>query len=302
MRAFITGSHGFVGGWLRAHLEEQGDAIVGPDHEVDVRDEAALRGALAECRPDAVYHLAALSHVGDSWDAPEQTFVVNALGTLHLLEAARAAAPPPRVLLVCSAEVYGAVRTEQLPITEDSPLRPVTPYAASKVAAEFLGLQAYLAHGLEVVRVRAFNHVGPGQAPSFVVSSLARQIAVAEREGGTELRVGNLTPRRDFTDVRDVVRAYRMLIEGGQPGDVYNVCSGHDVGINELARLMLERAGLDLTLAIDPELARPVEVPVVRGDPSRLRAATGWTPLIPLESTIDDVLGYWRAELAQTTA
>ena len=300
MRALVTGGHGFVGGWLRAHLEEQGDEIVGPEFEVDVRDAAALRSALDEARPDAVYHLAALSHVGESWDAPEQTFVVNALGTLHLLEAARALAVPPRLLLVCSAEVYGSVRPEQLPITEDTPLRPMTPYAASKVAAEFLGLQSYLAHQLPVVRVRAFNHVGPGQAPTFVVSSLARQVALAEREGGTRLCVGNLTPRRDFTDVRDVVRAYRLLVERGQPGEVYNVCSGRDVAVEELARLMLDRAGLDLEVAVDPELVRPVEVPVVRGDPSKVQAATGWRPLIPLDKTLDDALTYWRSELARS--
>ena len=302
MRALVTGGHGFVGGWLRTHLEERGDEIVGPEFEVDVRDAVALRTALDGARPDAVYHLAALSHVGDSWDAPEETFVVNALGTLHLLEAARTLAVPPRLLLVCSAEVYGSVRPEQLPINEETPLRPVTPYAASKVAAEFVGLQAYLAHQLPVVRVRAFNHVGPGQSPAFVVSSLARQIAVAEREGGTRLCVGNLTPRRDFTDVRDVVRAYRLLIERGHPGEVYNVCSGRDVGIEELARRMLDRAGLDLEIAIDPDLVRPVEVPVVRGDPGRVHAATGWTPLIPLDDTLDDVLTYWRSELARSPA
>lgn len=218
MRAFITGGSGFVGRWLEGHLEACGDEVRAPF--VDVTDAQALKAALGEARPDAVYHLAALTHVGDSWDEPEQTFVVNALGTLHLLEAARALDPPPRVLLVCSAEVYGAVQPDELPVNEDQPLRPVTPYAASKVAAEYLGLQAYLAHRLPVLRVRAFNHVGPGQDPTFVVSSLARQIAVTERDGGDRLRVGNLTPRRDFTDVRDVVRAYRMLVERGRPGDV----------------------------------------------------------------------------------
>jgi GDP-4-dehydro-6-deoxy-D-mannose reductase len=306
VRAFITGGHGFVGGWLRAHLEAAGDDIVAPGVELDVRDGPALCAAVEQARPDAIYHLAALSHVGDSWDAPEETFVVNAVGTLHLLEAARflgrSAGVMPRVLLVCSAEVYGPVRPEQLPVTEDTPLRPVTPYAVSKVSAEYLGLQMYLAHGLPVVRVRAFNHVGPGQAPSFVVSSLARQIAVIERDGGRQLRVGNLTPRRDFTDVRDVVRAYRLLVERGVPGEVYNVCSVKDVGIEELARRLLRRAGLALELSIDPALERPVEVPVMRGDPSRLRAATGWTPATDLDETLDAVLDYWRSELARSPA
>lgn len=300
MRAFLTGGSGFVGKWLRAHLEASGDTV--DDRYADITKPAEIAGAVAGAQPDAIYHLAALTHVGDSWSAPEETFVVNALGTLHLLEAARALPSPPRVLLVCSAEVYGSVQAEQLPITEETPLRPVTPYAASKVAAEYLGLQAHLAHGLPVIRVRAFNHVGPGQSPSFVVSSLARQIAVAERDGTAELRVGNLNPRRDFTDVRDVARAYRSLIEQGRPGDVYNVCSGTDVAVEELAERMLARAGLDLHIIVDPELVRPVEIPVLRGDPARLRAATGWRPEIGLDETLDAVLAYWRVELARSPA
>lgn len=300
MRAFVTGGSGFVGGWLQSHLAASGDTVVAPN--VDVTDAAALRAALMDARPDAVYHLAALTHVGESWREPEQTFVVNALGTLHLLEAARALEAPPRVLLVCSAEVYGVVGADRLPIAEGTPLRPVTPYAVSKVAAEFLGLQAFLAHRVPVVRVRAFNHVGPGQAPTFVVSSLARQIALAERDGGRTLSVGNLTPRRDFTDVRDVVRAYRLLVERGEAGEVYNVCSGEDVAIEDLARRLLALAGLRLELRVDPELVRPVEVEVLRGDPGRLRAATGWAPEIALDETLSAVLNYWRSELARTPA
>jgi GDP-4-dehydro-6-deoxy-D-mannose reductase len=298
VRVFLTGGSGFVGGWLQAHLEASGDLVVAP--EVDITDGLALRGAVADASPAAIYHLAALTHVGDSWDAPEQTLLVNAVGTFHVLEAARALATPAMVLLVCSAEVYG--RPDQLPVTEECPLRPVSPYAASKVAAEFLGLQAFLAHQLPVIRVRAFNHVGPGQSPTFVVSSLARQIALAARSGGSELRVGNLSPRRDFTDVRDVVRAYRLLIDRGQPGEVYNLCSGRDVAISELAERMLVLAGVDLQLVVDPALCRPVEVPVMRGDASRLRAATGWEPEITLDDTLDSVLTYWRDELARATA
>ena len=298
MRVFVTGGSGFVGGWLRAHLEASGDTVEDPF--VELTDTAALRDAVAAVRPEAIYHLAALTHVGDSWDDPEQTFQVNAVGTLHLLEIARTLDPLPTVLLVCSAEVYGTVSPAELPLTESSELRPVTPYAASKVAAEYLGLQAHLAHGLPVVRVRAFNHVGPGQSERFVVSSLARQIALAERGDAPSLEVGNLTPRRDFTDVRDVVRAYRLLVERGAPGEVYNVCSGRDISVEELAQRMLARAGLDLEVKVDPALARPVEIPVLRGDPARLHDATGWKPEISLDDTLGDVLDYWREELART--
>lgn len=297
VRAYVTGGSGFVGAWLRTHLEERGDLVAAP--EIDVTDANALKVSVTEFQPEAVYHLAAISNVGESWGAPERTFVVNAVGTLHLLEACRLVSPVPRVLLVCSAEVYGAVQPADLPIGEDHPLRPVTPYAVSKVAAEYLGLQAYLAHRLPVIRVRAFNHVGPGQAPNFIVSSLARQIAQAEREGGSKLRVGNLTPRRDFTDVRDVVRAYRLLIERGVAGEVYNVCSGTDVAIEALAQRMLLLAGADLEVWSDPELVRAVEVPVLRGDPGRLHGATGWKPEIALEDTLSATLADWRSQLAQ---
>lgn len=295
MRAFVTGGHGFVGGWLRAHLEAAGDDVVMPHSSVDITDPAAITDALLSSGADAVYHLAAIASVAESWAAPARTFEVNALGTLHVLEAARRCTPMPTVLLVCSAEVYGVVRPEQLPIVEDSPLRPVTPYAVSKVAAEFLGLQAYLAHGLPVVRARAFNHVGPSQAGAFVVADLARRIVDAQRDGSKRIVAGNLTPRRDFTDVRDVVRAYRLLVERGTPGDVYNVCSGVDVGIEELAHRLLDLAGADLTIETDPDLVRPVDVPVLRGDNSKLRDATGWRPEILLEQTLADALEDVRA-------
>ena len=296
MRALVTGGSGFVGQWLQDHLRHRGDDVVAPD--VDITDPLALGQAVAAFAPEAVYHLAALTNVGESWAEPRRTFEVNAEGTLNLLEAARSLPTAPTVLLVCSAEVYGQVGPADLPLREDSPLRPVSPYAASKVAAEFLGLQAFLAHGLPVIRVRAFNHIGPGQAPTFVVSSLARQIAELSIRGGGAVKVGNLSPQRDFTDVRDVVRAYRLLVEGGVPGQVYNVCSGEAVAIEEIARYRLERAGGDLRLEVDPERVRPVEVPVLKGDPQRLVAVTGWRSEHSLHQTLDDVLAGWRQELA----
>jgi GDP-4-dehydro-6-deoxy-D-mannose reductase len=293
---FVTGGSGFVGQWLQAHLLDNGDEVVAP--EVDVTDGDALRDAIARTAPEAIYHLAALTNVGESWGAPQLTFEVNAVGTLNLLEAARLVPAPPTVLLVCSAEVYGRVGADDLPLTEEAPLRPVSPYAASKVAAEYLGLQAFLAHGLPVIRVRAFNHIGPGQAPNFVVSSLARQIAEVELGGGGAVKVGNLTPRRDFTDVRDVVRAYRLLVEHGTAGEVYNVCSGRAVAIDEIARVLLGLAGGDLRVEVDPERVRAVDIPVLCGDNSRLLAATGWQPAHALEHTLRDVLEGWRRELA----
>jgi len=243
-----------------------------------------------------VYHLAALTHVGRSWDDPAEVLHVNATGTLYVLEAARACASVPRVLLVSSAEVYGVVPEGRLPVTEDEPLAPVTPYAASKVAAEYLGVQQHLAHGLPVIRVRPFNHIGPGQSSGFVVAALAERIAQAVRAGASSIPVGNLSARRDLTDVRDVVRAYRTLVTDGTPGEVYNVCSGRDVAIDEVAARLLDLAGAQLELVPDPSLVRPVDVPVVRGDPGKLEAATRWRPEIDLEKTLRDVLDQWTEQ------
>ncbi|MGP8058395.1 MAG: GDP-mannose 4,6-dehydratase [Acidimicrobiales bacterium] len=290
MRALITGGQGFVGHHLAAHLREAGDEVVAIDKETDVADQGALAPVLAAAAPDAIYHLAALTHVGESWDAPAEVLRVNVLGTAAVLAAARALANAPRVLVVSSAEVYGTVDPEDLPVTEDAPTAPVTPYAASKAAAEAVALQAFRGYGQPVIVVRPFNHVGPGQAPTFAVAALARRIVEAARAGTHELRVGTLSTRRDFTDVRDVVRAYRLVVTGGEPGLVYNVCSGHDVEIARIAEQLLGLAGADLALVPDPALVRPVEVPVLVGSPARLHEATGWKPEIPLETTLADVL------------
>jgi GDP-4-dehydro-6-deoxy-D-mannose reductase len=223
---------------------------------------------------------------------------VNVLGTAAVLAAARRVPTAPTVLVVSSAEVYGIVTPEQLPLREGSPVAPVTPYAASKAAAEQVALQAWRGYGQRVVLVRPFNHVGPGQAPAFAVAALARRIVEARRAGAGTLAVGTLTTCRDFTDVRDVVKAYRLLIERGEPGAVYNVCSGYDVAVSEVAARLLALAGTDLELVTDPELVRPVDVPVLRGDPALLEAATGWKPEIPLDDTLHDVLSYWEAQPA----
>ena len=294
MRAYLTGGHGFVASWLIRHLEALGQTIVST-HEPDITDPDAIAKDMADAAPDVVYHLAALASVGQSYRNPRQVFEVNATGTLNVLEAASAIDPLPRVLLVSSSEVYGAVRPEEIPLTEAARLAPVSPYAASKIAAEYLGVQAFLASGLPVVVTRSFNHIGPGQAPNFVVPDLAQRIVEAAKSGGRTLKVGNLSARRDFTDVRDVVRAYRMLAEVGVPGEAYNVCTGRDVAIEELARRMLEIAGADLTFEVDPELMRPVDVPVLRGDNSKLVAGTGWEPEHDLDDTLRDVLAAAQA-------
>jgi GDP-4-dehydro-6-deoxy-D-mannose reductase len=297
VRAYLTGGTGFVGEWLLRHLSDEGDTAIAPGPEVDVTVPALIAADLKQAAPDMVYHLAALTHVGQSWREPAETFRVNAVGTLNLLEAAAACAVPPVVVLVSSAEVYGpAPDTEML--DERAELRPVTPYAVSKVAAEYLGLQAYLGRGLRVVRARAFNHVGPGQADDFVVAALARRMVEAELRKSGEVRVGNLTASRDFTDVRDVVRAYRLLAVGGVAGEAYNVCSGRAISIADLAAQMAGMLSREVSFVTDPELFRPVEVPVLLGDSSKLVAATGWQPTIALAKTLSDVLEYWRGRLA----
>lgn len=294
MRAFVTGGHGFVGPWLVQHLESCGDEVVAPDG-VDVTDRTQVSDALAAARPDAVYHLAAQSSVRLSWDDPADTFSVNVLGTVQLLGAVGSVVPEARVLIVSSVEVYGAVAPADLPVGEDAPFAPVNPYAASKAAAELAGLQAHLGRGLQVIRARPFNHTGPGQTTRFFVPDLARQIIEADRSGASEVRAGNLVVKRDFSDVRDVVRAYRLLIEKGSPGGVYNVCSGRSVSLEDVVRRLLALAGTDLPLVMESSRLRPVDVPDLRGDPSRLHEATGWQPAYDLDRTLTDVLDYWRA-------
>jgi GDP-4-dehydro-6-deoxy-D-mannose reductase len=235
-----------------------------------------------------------MTHVGESWEHPSQVLRVNVLGTAELLAAARTVERAPTVLVVSSAEVYGVVQPAQLPLSEDTPTAPATPYAASKLAAEAVALQAWRGYGQPVLVVRPFNHIGPGQSPNFAVPALAKRIVEARRSGAGALRVGTLTTRRDFTDVRDVVVAYRLLVEKGVPGTVYNVASGQDVAISEVAEQLLSLAAADLELVTDPELVRPVDVPVLRGDAARLREATGWAPTIPLATTLADVLTSWE--------
>lgn len=299
MKALVTGASGFVGRHLTDHLRSLGDEVICSDRAsdgTDITDADAVRDLIGRVRPEVVYHLAGWADVGASWHSPVDAFRTNAEGTLNVLSAATEFSVE-RVLAVSSADVYGIVEPSELPLTEESPLRPASPYAASKVAADYLGLQAWLGRQLPVLRVRAFNHLGPGQTDRFVASALASRIVRAENEGGETLTVGDLSARRDFTDVRDVVRAYRLLVEHGEPGEVYNVCSGVDLAVRDLADQLVSMARVPLRLEVDPDLLRPVELPVLRGSHDRLTAATGWEPRIDMATTLSDLLEDWRSRL-----
>jgi GDP-4-dehydro-6-deoxy-D-mannose reductase len=293
MRVLVTGSRGFVGKWLTGHLAAAGDEVVELPADLDIVDRAGLSDAVRAAAPEGVCHLAGRASVADSWADPEATYQVNALGVANLCDALSRCSPPPRLLLVSSAEVYGRVPPGELPIGEDRLFAPVSPYGASKAAAELIGLQAWLGRGLEVVRARPFNHTGPGQRSEFVVPALARQVAEAARGGTGRIAVGNLAARRDLTDVRDVVRAYRLLLERGEPGGVYNVCRGTSVPISEVLERLLEISGEELRVDVDPARLRPSDVPDLRGDPRRLQEATGWRPEIDLDRSLRDVLADW---------
>jgi GDP-4-dehydro-6-deoxy-D-mannose reductase len=287
MRAVITGGHGFVGGYLRAHLVEHGDDVVILDRTdgFDVTDADGTARAIADARPDVVYHLAAFTHVGQSWASPAAVFRVNAEGTFNVVDAARACGAR-RVLIVGSAEEYGRVADPCVPLREDIALRPASPYGVSKAAAGLIGQQAYLAHGFETIHVRPFNHTGAGQTPAFVAPAIAQRIIEAERTGAEHIAVGNLDPVRELLDVRDVVRAYRLLAEKGVPGEAYNVARGRGYSIREIAETMLSFATTPIRLEVDPALVRPVEVPKLVGDPAKLTAATGWSPEHELADTL----------------
>lgn len=300
VRALVTGAAGFVGRHLVAGLRAAGDEVHETDRHLglDILDPAGLDELFASVRPEVVYHLAGQADVGGSWSSPVETFRINAEGTMNVLLAA-VRADVDRVVAVASADVYGQVPETELPIDEDRPLRPVSPYGASKAAADLVALQTHLGHGLGVIRARPFNHLGPGQSDRFVASAVASRIARNEMAGESEVPVGNLSARRDFTDVRDVVRAYRMLAEHGVPGEAYNVCAGQDVAIQEIADRLVALADGPMTLVTDPDLLRPVDTPVLRGDCTRLHDATGWTPEITLDQTLADVLDDWRKRVRE---
>jgi GDP-4-dehydro-6-deoxy-D-mannose reductase len=293
----VTGGHGFAGRHLTALLSRREERFAAPRrHELDLLDPAALRSALRELRPRAIYHLAGLASVGRSWEAPQEVLRCNLEMTLNLLEVVREEAPRARLLVASSGELYGP--PEELPVDERAPLRPQNPYAVSKAACDLLAGQYADAHSLQVVRTRAFNHAGPGQSDEYVVGTLTRQVAEGELSGHDEvvLRTGNTEPARDFTDVRDVVRAYVAAIE--LPPGVYNVCTGRSTSVAELIELVRGCASAEIRQELDPERVREREVSEIRGSSERLRRLTGWAPEIPLARTVCDALDAWRQALA----
>lgn len=262
--------------------------------DVELLDREAVRRALAEVRPAMVYHLAGSAHVADSWSHPRETFEGNALATHHLLQALHAEGLSPRVLVTGSATIY---KPSAEPIAEDSAIGPASPYATSKLAQEMIAMRAWDEHGIPVLPVRAFNHVGPRQTPAYVAPSIARQVALIEAgKMDPVLKMGNLDPQRDVMDVRDTVRAYVAIMASARPGTPYNVCGGRPIRIGDLVDLFLAHARVPITIEQDPARMRPSDVPVLYGSHDRLTRDTGWTPRIPLEETVDALLDWWRRE------
>jgi GDP-4-dehydro-6-deoxy-D-mannose reductase len=304
----ITGAAGFVGPYAARALAARGARVHGLGNEApretlpleswqmsDLLDPAALDAAIAATRPDAVLHLAGQSSAGRSFQRPVETFEANAMGTWRLLEAVHRAAPRARVLAVGTGEVYGP-QPHGSRVGEEAPFRPVSPYALSKAAADTMAQVAGTRLGIDVVRVRAFGHAGPGQRPPFVIPSWAEQIAAIER-GDAEpvLRVGELRVTRDLSDVRDVVLGYAALFERGKSGGVYNLCRGAGVELTEVVRALVARSRVPIRIEPDPSLLRPADVPWLVGDPGRIEAECGWHAAIELERTLTDVLDEWRA-------
>ncbi len=319
MRCFVTGIGGFAGSHLAAHLIARGHvvggAITGRSDtpalraidvrdadltliEADVTDPSAVQHALAAFAPDAVFHLAGVAYVPHAGANAAHTFAVNAVGTMNVLEAVQRVAPRSRVLVVASSEVYGASAPDALPIGEDAPLRPVSVYGLSKAAADMAAFQEFWSTDLAVVRVRPFNHTGPGQSPTFVCSDFARQVARIEIGAAPPvLRVGSLGVVRDFSDVRDVVRGYALLCAGGVAGEVYNLCSGVGTSVARIVEILTAASATQIEIVEERGRVRRREIPEIVGSADRA-AALGWSPEIPLDRTLRDLLAYWRRRVA----
>jgi GDP-4-dehydro-6-deoxy-D-mannose reductase len=318
--ALITGITGFAGSHLAEFLlAEQPDVrvyglyrwrsrtenirgIAGRVEMVegDLRDYSSVRRALEISRPDYVFHLAAQSFVPSSWSAPNETLTTNITGQVNLFEAVRHLGLDPTIQIACSSEEYGMVYPDEVPIRETNPLRPLSPYAVSKVAQDLMGYQYFQSFGLKVVRTRGFNHTGPRRGDVFVTSNFAKQVASIEASlQEPVIKVGNLEAVRDFTDVRDMVRAYWLAVTKARPGEAYNIATGVGITIQELLDRLLALSEVEVRVEQDPARMRPSDVVRLIGDASKFRADTGWEPRIPFDQTLQDVLGYWREQLAR---
>jgi GDP-4-dehydro-6-deoxy-D-mannose reductase len=314
MRVLITGITGFAGSHLAdLCLTKKGVELFGIvrwrsrteniEHiwdkvkllECDLRDATSTRDAIEEIRPDYIFHLAAQSFVPTSWNAPTESLVTNIVGQLNVFEAVRKIKLACRIQIACSSEEYGMVYPGEVPIRETNPLRPLSPYAVSKVGQDMLAYQYFMSYRTDVVRTRGFNHTGPRRPAIFVCSDFAKQIIDIERGARKPvIRVGNLDARRDFTDVRDIVRAYWLALEKGKSGEVYNLCSGTSYRIGEILEMLLSLAGVKAEVEQDAARLRPSDVPHLEGSSEKFRADTGWEPEIPFERTLRDLLDFWR--------
>jgi GDP-4-dehydro-6-deoxy-D-mannose reductase len=314
MRALVTGISGFVGGHLTEHLVAKGDLVVGLSasgrwpaelaylgrsvrverFDLVEQSESDLAGLLDRKQPEVIYHLAAQSNPQGSLSDPRGTWALNLGGSLNLLEAVKSSGQKPRVVLVGSGLCYGSPVPEFIPVREDCPLRPNNPYGASKAAVDLLGIQHHLAHGTDVVMVRPFNHAGPRQSPRYVLAGLALQVAEVESGRRDCLEVGNLDVVRDFTDVRDVVRAYRLLGQHGQPGEIYNLGSGSGTKIADALEYLCSQAKTAVPVRVDAARVRPVDQPLLIANVNKLRAAAGWEPRYTIEQTLADMLDFSR--------
>ncbi len=314
-RVLITGVTGFAGSHLADYLLSRNDCEIygiqrwrsrteNVEHfldkitmlECELRDATSTRDTLEKVKPDWIFHLAAQSFVPTSWTAPTEALTTNVLAQLNIFEAVRHIGLKCRIQLACSSEEYGMVFPDEVPIRETNPLRPLSPYAVSKVAQDMLGYQYWMSHQVDSVRTRGFNHEGPRRGPVFVASDFAKQVADIEKgRKQPVVNVGNLEALRDFTDVRDMVKAYVLALEKCEPGEVYNICSGKAWRIKDMLDLLLSMSKVKIEVREDPARLRPSDVPILLGDYSKFHAVTGWKPTIPFEQTLADMLEYWRA-------